>query len=100
MLHLHDVDPLSHAEREPVVVDMFLRDHKFRHGLRISDDKERLLMGSMLLAGCNLRKYLRAQDLVGGVTLSVFHGTAIAGREIIDVVVGRLTAVRARLAVR
>ena len=56
-------------------------------------------MGRVLLAGCNLGEHLRAQNLVGGITLSVFHGTAIAGGEIIDVIVGRLTAVRDRLSV-
>ena len=56
-------------------------------------------MGSMLLARRNLGKHLCTQDLVGSITLSVFHGTAIARREIIDIVVGRLTAFRARLTV-
>ena len=56
-------------------------------------------MGSMLLARRNLGKHLCTQDLVGSITLSVFHRTAIAGREIIDIVVSRLTAVCARLTV-
>ena len=73
LLHIADVGLLPPAEVQRLLRHLLLRGHQFGQGLRVGYDEEE---GRGSGGRGNAAEHLGAEDFVGGIALTVLHGTA------------------------
>lgn len=86
MRQIGDLNGLVGLQRHTALIEMGLRNHQFGNGFWVSNNQQGFPIARLFLIGrcdmcCHLGQHLSAQDAVGGVALTIFHGTPIARRK-------------------
>ena len=87
VFHINDVHPLAPFDGYASLIEMLLRHHQFAQCSRIGHNIKKRCSSTTSLVGRESSEDFCAQDLVGGITLPVFHSALVRGREEQDVVV-------------